>query len=164
MFVWRVDTILKQIDRFLPHNSERLKYIGEHWGRPDGEKIFHDEFIELEKISIDYGVMERAVNVFMCELDCQWQDVGSYEALAENIGDARDDGNVTAQDTAVKFIDSGNNLVLSDSPDHFVALIHVEDMIVAHTADATLICHRDETDQLKKLLDEMQKEGFEKYT
>ena len=65
MFVWKTKTILSQLERFLPHNFERLELIGRIWNTPDRNTTFYDEFSRLEKISIDYGVLERALNVHM---------------------------------------------------------------------------------------------------
>ena len=163
MFVWRVDTILKQIELCLPHNAERLRKIGEAWNTDSRDRVLAEEFKELEKISIDFGVMEHAEHVYMCELDCHWQDVGSYLTLAENIGKMDQDENVTTSGTQVTSIDSGNNIFLSDNPKHMIAAIHVDDLIVVHTADATLICQREEAGHLKDLLKRLQEEGKEKF-
>lgn len=163
MFFWRVDTILKQLERFLPHNAEHLKFIGEGWGTEQQEKVLQEEFNRLEKISIDYGVMERAMNVYVCELDCHWQDVGSYEALIDTVRTVEREGNIATEKTSCEWIDSTNNIAISDCPDHLIAAIHAENMIIVHTQDATLICHRDETDHLKKLLEKLSKNGFEKF-
>jgi len=163
MFVWKVDTILKQLELCLPHNAERLRKIGEAWNTDRRERVLEEEFKELEKISIDFGVMEHAEHVFMCELECHWQDVGSYLTLAENIGSMDPDENVTTAGTQVALVDSGNNIILSEDPDHIIAAIHVDDLIIVHTADATLICRREETGHLKDLLKRMEDEGKEKF-
>jgi len=164
MFFWRADRILQQLDRFLPHNTEKLNRIGLAWGTADMEKVLQEEFVTLENISIDFGVMERATDVYMCELDCHWLDVGSYESLAEAIGTADEADNVTDDKTSGMWIDSANNIVISDTHDHLIAAVHVENMIIVHTKDTTLICHRDETDQLKTLLEKMASNGLEKFS
>ncbi len=163
MFAWRVDTILQQLDRFLPHNSDRLHLIGEHWGTDLQDEILKEQFTALEKISIDFAVMERAVDVCMCELDCHWMDVGSYESLAENIGTAGPHGNIITDNTTCQWVDSSNNIAISNTSDHLIATIHVEDMIIVHTDDATLICHREETDHLKLLLEQLGKNDLDKF-
>jgi len=163
MFVWRVDTILEQLNRFLPHNAIHFSRIGQAWGSEKWLEVLEDQFTRLEKISIDYGVMERAVGVYMCELDCHWVDVGSYQALSDTIGVVDQNGNVTTGNTCCEWIDSGDNIVITDCKDHLIAAIHVDDMIIVHTDDATLICHRDETDHLKHLLERMQAEGLERF-
>ncbi|MBN1765639.1 MAG: NTP transferase domain-containing protein [Sedimentisphaerales bacterium] len=163
MFVWRIETILNQIDRFLPHNGKLFRAIGDAWNTDRFESTLADKFPQLEGISIDYGVMERSVDVYMCELDCHWIDVGSYQALADTIGVVSQDGNIITNETKCQWIDSGNNIAISDDPKHLIAAIHVEDMIIVHTDDATLICHREETDHLKRLIETLQTEGLGRF-
>ena len=163
MFVWRVDTILNQLEQFLPENARLLERIGSAWGTDKAMQVLNEQFAGLRKISIDFGVMERAADVYMCELDCHWVDVGSYQSLAETIGKADQDNNVTMAETQCLWIDSGNNVAISNKKDHLIVAIHVEDMIVVHTEDATLICQRDETDHLKTLLQQMEAKGLERF-
>jgi len=164
MFAWRVDTILKELENFLPENAQRLNLIGLHWTTDKQNMVLKKEFPELAKISIDFGVMEKAREVYMCELDCHWSDVGSYQALADAIGANQTNNNVTIDNTCCMCIDSGNNIIISSKPDHFIAAIHADDMIIVHTDDATLICHRDETSHLKELIKKMQVKGLQNYT
>lgn len=155
MFVWYVETILKQIEHFLPHNAERIRKIGQAWDTPQQEEILNSEFQHLQKISIDYGILERATDVFMCQLDCHWVDIGAFNSLAETIGVTDDDENMTSKITQCQWLDSRNNIAISNSQDHLIAAIGIEDLIIVHTDDATLICRRRESDRLKDLLDNM---------
>lgn len=152
MFIWKVSTILKQIDQFLPHNSERLEWIGQAWQTDHWQKTLDDEFPKLEKISIDFGIMEKAPKVFMCQLDCHWLDIGSYKVLAETLGKTDTNGNSILFDTLFHHNNSNNNIIISDSPDHLISTINIDNLVIVHTQDATLICHRDETDYIKELL------------
>ncbi|KPK75389.1 MAG: hypothetical protein AMJ79_11370 [Phycisphaerae bacterium SM23_30] len=163
MFVWRVDTILQQLECFLPHNAERLRRIGQAWQGESRDEVLQQEFGELENISIDFAVMERAQEVYMCELDCHWEDVGSYQTLADNIGAVDQDDNVTTPETRCEWLDCQNNIAISESPDHLIAAVHVEDLIIVHTPDATLICRRDETDRLREMLGQLKDKGHERY-
>jgi len=151
MFVWKVSTILDQIDRFLPHNSERLALIGKAWQTNHWLQTLEDEFPKLEKISVDYGIMERAPKVYMCQLDCHWLDIGSFQALADTLGKTDSHGNTTLLNTLFQHTHSSNNIVISESADHLIAAINIENLVIVHTKDATLICHRDETDTLGRL-------------
>ncbi len=161
MFVWRNDTILRHLDKNLPHNSERFKMIGDYLGKPEYEKVLAEEYEHLEHISIDCAVMERTEkNIFVIELECHWQDVGSYEALSENVCQDITEGNIANPGAKIKLLGSANNMFISSDPGHLIAAVHLEDMIVAHSPKATLICHRDETDLLKQLLEEIDQEGF----
>jgi mannose-1-phosphate guanylyltransferase len=163
MFIWKVSTILNQIDRFLPHNSERLEWIGQAWQTEHWQQTLDDEFPKLKKISIDYGIMERSTKVYMCQLDCHWLDIGSYQALAETLGKTDSNGNTTLFETLFEQTDSTNNIVISDSPDHLVSTINVENLVIVHTKDATLICHREETDAIKDLLNSLRESNHHSF-
>ena len=163
MFVWRADTILQRLDEFLPQNAAAFKRMASVWNTQQWHHVLSKEFDQLQNISIDFGVMERAAEVYMCELDCHWIDVGSYEALAETIGVLDKEGNITTPSTLGKWLDSKNNIIISDSKEHLIAGIHVENMIIAHTQEATLICHREEADRLKELLELIQTDGLTKF-
>jgi mannose-1-phosphate guanylyltransferase len=104
---------------------------------------------ELPRISIDYAVMEKAPCVLMVELTCQWLDVGSWPAL-EDVVKTDDDGNAVVARKAL-VVDSSNNVVFSDS-DHILAVMGMEDCIIVHTADATLVCSKSDSQRLKEMV------------
>lgn len=163
MFVWRVATILEHLQHRLPHNFDRLTRIAAAEGTAEYHEVLGREFPELEKISIDYAVMERADQVFMYELDCHWADVGSYRQLAESVGSTDDDQNVMGPDTTTAWLESRGNIAISETPDHLIAGIGIDNLVVVHTDDATLICQRDDTDRLKELLENISKTNHERY-
>ncbi|MBN1436020.1 MAG: NTP transferase domain-containing protein [Sedimentisphaerales bacterium] len=164
MFVWRVDTILENLGQFLPHNADRFAKIGQTYNTDAWDETLQKEFPEMEKISIDFAVMEHAKHVYMCELDCHWVDVGSFTALADTIGTRDDEDNVTAGQTLCKWYESSRNIAISHSPDHIIATIGVEDLIIVHTDDATLICRKNDADSIKDLLADMREDNnFRRY-
>lgn len=156
MFVWRVDTIQNHIERYLPHNAARLERIATAGGTDQWLELLRSEFPQLEAISIDYAVMERAKEVFMCELDCHWVDVGSFPALAEALGTADDDQNIAASETPCEWLDSRGNIAISSSADHLIATIGVEDLTIVHTDDATLVMRSGESDSIRTLLESLE--------
>ena len=163
IFAWRVETIIQQLQRFLPHNMDRLTRIAKGWDTPDRDSLLATLFPSIERISIDYAVMEHARKVYMCELDCHWVDVGSFEALADTVGTRDEDDNIAAGGIATKWLDSSNNIAISEKPGHLVAGIGVENMIVVHTEDATFICHRNDVDSIKRLLATMETPEYNKF-
>lgn len=149
MFVWRAKTILEQLREFLPKSHDLLQGIARQWDSPGGEQFFRREFLKLQKISIDYGVMEKARDVIVVLLPCSWLDVGSWSALAEVLPPEQQ-GNIVAA-AGVELIDSKNNIIVSEDK-HLLALIGLEDLVVVHSPDATLICRKDQTQRVKELV------------
>ena len=102
----------------------------------------------LTKISLDYAVMEKAANVAVFAASFDWDDVGEWPALVRH---AQPDaaGNVARGDVAL--CEARGNLVLGE-PGHLIALLGVEDLVVVHTPEATLVCPKSRAQELKKLL------------
>ncbi|MEW6250674.1 MAG: mannose-1-phosphate guanylyltransferase [Planctomycetota bacterium] len=148
MFAWRAAAIIDEIERNLPENARRLAEIAAEWGRIAGTAEGARRFEGLPRISIDYGVMERAGRVLVVEMDCAWHDVGSWTALAA-LKKADEHGNVAAAPLAM-MVDAARNVAVSEA-EHLILLLGVEDLVVVHSPDATLVCRRDQVERLKDL-------------
>jgi mannose-1-phosphate guanylyltransferase len=159
MFVWRCETILQQITKFLPEAVDPLKKIQADWGGADQQQTLQEWFPRLPKISIDYAVMERSTEVYGISLDCRWLDMGSFASLVDII-QADANNNCIVSDHS-ELLDSKNNIIVTEEKGHMIALIGVKNMIVAHTKDATLVCSTDHANRLKELLDGIQQHNGE---
>jgi mannose-1-phosphate guanylyltransferase len=111
----------------------------------------HAQYSKLAKISIDYAVLEKADNVALIEADFEWDDVGSWLALERHF--AKDaDGNVVAG------MHEGletRGCIVAGEQGHLVATFGVSDLIVIHTPDATLVCHKTKAGQMKQLIQKL---------
>lgn len=161
MFVWRCETILQRIADFLPEAVEPLRNIQADWGSPNQQQTLQEWFPKLPKISIDYGIMEKADTVFGISLDCRWLDMGSFASLVDIIESDVNRNCVVSHHS--ELLDCKNNIVVTEEKDHMIALIGVENMIVAHTKDATLVCSIDHANRLKELLDSIQEHKGESF-
>jgi len=161
MFVWKAKTILEQMARFLPESVEPLQKIKAAWEGPGQRQILQEWFLKLPKISIDYAVMEKADDVRAIELHCRWLDLGSFAALADFISSDEDNNIVVAGRS--ELVDCKNNIIVTEDKGHLIAAIGLEDIVVAHTPDATLICCANQTQRLKELLELIEAHGGEKY-
>lgn len=161
MFVWRARTILARLDQYLPETSEPLRRIAAAWDTPAQDKVLQEWFPKLPKISIDYAVMEKADRVHAIQLECRWLDMGSFAALADII--KSDDNNNIVVAGASELLDCRNSIIVTEDKGHLIAAIGLEDVVVAHTPDATLICHRSEMERLKVLLERIEEHGRTKY-
>ncbi len=151
MFVWKAKTILRNLNEFLPASVEPLQRIQSNWDGPNQAETLREWFLQMPKISIDFAVMEKAKNVCAIRLDCRWLDMGSFAALADIISSDENNNIVVAGHS--ELLDSKNNIVVTEDEGHLIAVIGLENMVVAHSPDATLVCHVDETGRLKELLE-----------
>jgi len=150
MFVWSVGSIVAELEKSTPSLWSALQAIDQ--GLAAGERIdplLAEHYPNLEKISVDYAIIEKASNVVMVESGFDWDDVGDWPAVERHYP-ADDNGNVARGLTEIEA--SNNNIVFSRDEDHLIALLGVEDLIVVKTEDATLVCHKDKAQEIKKIV------------
>lgn len=160
MFAWRAATILAELKRQLPNSYEALMEIAEVWGTPEARERLGLLYPTLMKISVDFAIMERAPKVLVVEMDCHWIDVGSWTAL-EAIVDADAQGNVAVCSHYVGLGSRGNIFVSEE--EHLIAAIGVDDLVVLHSPDATLICAKRDVQGLKELVDTLRQRYGEQW-
>jgi len=161
MFVWKARTILSYLDKFLPEASEPLRQIAAAWDTPEQEKVLQECFPKLPKISIDYAVMEKADKVHAIQLDCRWLDMGSFAALADVINSDAQNNVVVAGIS--ELLGCRNSIIATEDKGHLIAAIGLENIVVAHTPDATLVCDLSQTDRLKELLERIEEHGHTEF-
>lgn len=153
IFVWRADTILDCLKRFLPGLHDGLCLIAETVDTPGFEDRLAKIYPGLDKISIDFGVMEKAEERAVAAVRYFWDDVGSWRAL-ERLLEADEKGNsVQGEFVGV----DASNLIVS-ARGGMVAAIGVEGLIVVHTPDATLVCRKDDAEAVKKVVEQLRGE------
>ncbi len=152
MFVWRTATILSQIKQRLPGSHEGATKLAKAWFTPEGPDLANAVYPTLERISIDFAVMENAPKVLVVEMALDWLDVGNWTALTSVLG-ADADGNTRALSRAATMESNGNILVAEG--DHLIATIGVSDLVVVHSANATLVCHKREIQRIKDMVGEL---------
>jgi len=148
IFIWRVDTILNEMKKYLPDLSEGLDKIYEVVGTSEFERQVVYVYGQLKSISIDYGVMEKSDKVFLTKADFYWNDVGNWEAVYE-ISDKDDEGNVVIGDVYTEKT-FGSYIF---SPRKFTAAIGVENLIIINTNESLLICHRNNAQDVRQVVD-----------
>ncbi len=151
MFAWRVGTILDELRRQLPQNAAVLAEVATHWRCGALPSAAATAFAGLERKSIDFGVMEHAPDVLAVEMPCRWLDLGSWVAIGQTrTPDAA--GNAVIAPRAIVQDARGNVLVSED--EHLIACLGLSDVVVVHSPDATLICHRDAIQSIRDVVDE----------
>lgn len=157
MFAWRTAAILGRLERHLPGTHGAALDLAVGCGTEDGFRRAREVYPSLERISIDFAVMEKAAaetsesspSVLVVEMDLEWLDVGNWTALPEVLG-ADDAGNVLSLERSA-LLDGRNNILVSED-DHLIGVIGVEDLVIVHSRDATLVCHKDQVQRIKELV------------
>ena len=145
MFVWSVPTVLSEFNR---HAPELGRFISQLRAPGKFNAVLQEQFHKLPRISFDYVIMEKADRVLVVEAGFDWDDIGSWRAVA-NYFNKDDCGN--SANCAITALDSANNIVF-DQDGVTIALLGVQDLIVVRTADAILVCHRHHAEKIKNLV------------
>ncbi len=155
MFLFRACSYLEELKRFAPeiHNA-CTKAIESATKDLDFLRVSKEAFEASPSLSIDYAVMEKTDVASVVPLDCGWSDVGSWNSLWE-VCKKNGDGNAIKGD--VKTIGVKNSLIRAES--RLLAVVGVEDLVVAETKDAVLVVHRDHVQKIRDLVDDIKSNG-----
>lgn len=159
MFLWHADTIESMIREFLHDLHNGLEMIRPALGTSDERTVMERVYPRLPAISIDYGVMEKADNIYMIPCDFGWNDVGSWGALDKIVErDMYDNviqGNVLNIDT--------HDCIIHSVGDKLIATLGIQDIVIVDTEDITLVCSKDKSQHIKELIKELKKQKMEAY-
>ena len=159
MFIWRADVIMAEISQYLPELTKALSKITftrDVWELSDLDEQIAAVYDSVASVSIDYGVMEKSSRVQVVPVEMGWSDVGSWSSLPEVV-EADDAGTVCVNAAGHVALDSSGCLIYVDSK--MVATVGVHNLIVVSTPDALLICDRDRAQDVKKVVEELDKRG-----
>ncbi len=156
MFIWKASVILEEIARQLPRLSACLTELEGVLGTDKENEVLERTWPTVEKETIDFGVMEKAQGVVVIPVEMGWSDVGSWASLGDLLP-ADDDGNIVVG-THLGLETTGS---LIYSPKRLVATVGVEDLIVVETDDVILVCRRDRAEDVKALVEKLEKEGLD---
>ncbi len=146
IFCWKAKSIIKELEKFQPKIPKIL-----------AQNVVTDEqYSEMPSISIDYAVMEKTDRCVVLPVDFGWSDVGSWSALDEVL--SKDpDGNIFQGN--VVDVDSLNTSVIAGK--RLVATVGLRDMVVVETPDAVLVCPKERSQDVKKIVDLLRKRDAE---
>ena len=169
MFVWSAKTLANAVRQHLPETAPLLEKIAAAWDTPDFDRVFADVYPQCENISVDYAILEprsakgeHHSNLYCLPARFGWSDLGSWTALHEYQVEqkAADAAQNVVQGAGTVVIGSKGNYVYS--PDKVIALVGVEDLVVVETNDALLITTRRHSQDVGKVVKELQARGDEK--
>ena len=149
MFIWRVPVVAAALATHAPELYAGLQRLAAEARSPGGwSAALALVYPTLKKVSVDYALMEKSTNVVVVPATFDWDDVGAWPAIAKHFA-PDSGGNVLRGESMVE--DGRGNIVVSGTG-HLTAVVGVSDLIVVHTAEATLVCHKDKAQEIKALL------------
>ena len=153
MFFWKVGTFMNSLKTHMPDLAEILIKIGP---KIHSRKSFSNLWEMIEPESIDYGLLEKADNIYVVCGDFDWNDIGSWNALYDVLNSDKN-GNIIRG--SGKVMNGNNNLI--HSKDRFTAILGLDDIVVVNTDDATLVVPREKVEEVKNLVEFLKTNGQE---
>lgn len=156
IFLWRASTILDAMKSNVPPMYAHIAKIAESIGTESYDATLEKEFSAIEGTSIDYAVMEHYKNVVVIEAPFDWDDVGSWQAIAR-LHDPDPDGNTVVGSHVG--IDTKNTIVRSQ-PGHTIVTIDIDDLIIVQTDDATLVAPKHAEERVREAVAALEERGM----
>jgi mannose-1-phosphate guanylyltransferase len=148
IFLFRGETLLRHLRTHLPALHQGLEAMAAAPDRLD------ELYGRLPAVSIDVGLMEKLDDIATLPLDCGWSDLGSWQALAEQLP-AADDGNVRHGE--VLAFDAQDNLLWAEQGT--IAVVGVQGLVVVRTGDSVLVIPKNRSQEVRRLVDEWKAQG-----
>lgn len=154
MFVWKVSTILSLYEKHLPEMYAQLMTIEAALGTADEAKVIAQVYPQLEKVAVDYAIIEKAENIAALSADIGWNDIGDWARLKDELADTEADNVVIGADHISE--DTKNVLIYSASKGKTIATIGVDNLVIIETDDALLICDKYRSPDVKKIVEQLE--------
>jgi mannose-1-phosphate guanylyltransferase len=158
IFVWKAATVLEALRQRKPTLYAGVQRIASAWDTPQRQAVLASEFPGLEKISIDYAVMQEAPEILVIQAP-YWDDVGSWLALERMHPQDADRNTVLAKHCGLKT----ERCVLVADEGHLIATVGVKDLLIIQDGEVTLVADRREEGTIKQLVELLKKKGLEKH-
>jgi mannose-1-phosphate guanylyltransferase len=145
MFVTKIGVMIEEIRKFIPNHHEAFVNMK---NKDFTSEVVLEQFKNLEKISIDFAVMEKTPNIAMVKSLFRWDDMGDWLAY-ERVSEIDNNNNTISGKWAG--LETNNCIIYNDS-EKLVGTIGIKDLIIVNTKDAIMICHKDDAQNVKKLV------------
>ena len=147
MFVWKAEIILLKMKTFMCELHDSLDAIYDSLNTTQYDTVLDREWELIQPESIDYGVLEKATNIYTIAADFQWNDLGSWSSLFSVL---TKNNETNYHDGDVISVQSENNLIIS--PNRLTAVVGIKDMAIINLDDATLIVPHDKSEAVKDVV------------
>ncbi|WP_297089196.1 mannose-1-phosphate guanylyltransferase [uncultured Draconibacterium sp.] len=149
IFISSLSTILESFQQHLTEIALRFEHGRKKMNTPSEEPFIRKTYSECQAISIDYGIMEKAKNVYVLTADFGWSDLGTWGSLYEN--KEKDTlGNVVRGDNVLLY--DAENCIVDISKEKMAVIHGLDGFIIAESNDTLMICRREDEDQIKKFV------------
>jgi len=160
IFIWNVDAVLEAFEKYLPDIYSSFEDSRKSFGTEKESAAIAQTYASCRSISIDYGIMEKADNVYVLCADVGWSDLGTWSTLYEH-SDKDNSGNAVVRGNVLQYNNTGNVVNL---PENKIAVLQgLTDFIIVDEDDVLLIVKKDQEQNIKYYLEDVRKKSKEKF-
>lgn len=159
MFVWHVDTLLSLFKKYMPAHAKILKKIEAAYGTSGYQRVLKREFSKFKPVSIDYGIMEKTKHMLVLPANFGWADIGHWRSVKDVLSKAH-------KQNIIKGLHIGHETkgsLIYGYTDRLIATVGVTDLVIIDTPDVLLICPKEKSQDVKKIVDELKKKKLDQY-
>ena len=160
IFVWSLSSIMKAFEEFLPEVNVLFRQGVGKYGTPDEKMFINDAYSICKSISIDYGIMEKAANVFVLAVDFGWSDLGTWGSLYEN-RQLDENGNTIIGKNVMAY--DSKNCIVNMPSEKLVVMQGLNDYIVVESEGMLLICKKSNEQQIRQFVNDIRLEKGESF-
>mgnify|MGYP000530727687 CR=1 FL=1 len=158
IFIWRIDTFWESFSHYMPEHYRLFKLLNKHIGLDSYKGVVEHIYRQMQSQSIDYGILEKADNVYVVQSAFTWSDLGNWDELYRlSMKDGRD--NVIEGDVVT--INTSRSLILSNGK--LIGTVGVDNLIVIDSDDGLLICQRGHSEDIIEIVDFMRRKHINKF-
>lgn len=158
LFVFKISVFLNAVEEFAPELYADLRKIQSDIGNSSFDQTLDTIYRAVQGISVDYGIMEHAKNIYLVEGNFVWNDLGSWESVY--LTDKKDENGNAGSGESI-FLDTKNSYVYSEKG--LVAVVGMDDVVVVQDGNTTLICKRENAEDVKKIVDKLKSDKKDHY-
>jgi mannose-1-phosphate guanylyltransferase len=151
IFIWGVEAINKAFHQYLPEMTEVFDEIKSKLGTPEEKAVIRSAYSQCKNISIDYGIMEKAQNVYVCLGNFTWSDLGSWASIHEI--SAKDDNNNVINANTHTY--DTRNCIIKGSPDKLIIVQGLNGYLVGEFGNVVIVCEKDKEEQFRRFVSDL---------
>lgn len=160
IFIWSVKSVLKGLEKHMPHTNGLFTEGRGFYNTPKERAFINTIYQQCKNISIDYGLMEKAKNVFVILSDFGWSDLGTWGSLYTHI--SKDGSGNAVVGKNIRFYNASNNMV-NVSKEKLVVLQGLNDFIVVESDGILLVCKKEDEQKIKQFVNDIKLEKGDKF-
>jgi mannose-1-phosphate guanylyltransferase len=160
IFVWNLKSIMKAFEDFLPEMYALFKEGKGFYDTTEEAEHVRKAYTHCTNISIDYGIMEKAKNVYVMSAEFGWSDLGTWKSLYENLDHDEKENAIVGNHVMV---DKTSNCIINIPKGKLAVILGLDNYIVVESDNVLLICPKDDEQQVRNLVNDVKIKKGEKY-